>query len=65
MALIPFDSNHHDNQYFQALKGQASPYMGKEIFPEELATTIRFVAKGETPIQDSFNVEILVAVAHW
>jgi len=62
MGLILLSSNHNDNQFFQALKAQASAYMGKEVSPEELEGTVRSVAKGEAPIQQSFTTRQHVAM---
>jgi DNA-binding NarL/FixJ family response regulator len=62
MGLILLSSNHNDNQFFQALKAQASAYLGKEVSPEELESTVRQVANGESPIQQSFTTRQKVAM---
>lgn len=62
MGLILLSSNHNDNQFFQALKAQASAYMKKDITPGQLNDVVRSVARGETPIQEAFTNRQQVAM---
>ncbi|MDP2919323.1 MAG: response regulator transcription factor [Dehalococcoidia bacterium] len=62
MGLILLSSTHNDSQFFQALKAQASAYMKKEVAPEELNSAVRSVARGESPIQETFTTRQKVAM---
>jgi len=62
MGLILLSSNHSDSQLFQALKLKASAYLKKEVSPEELLETVRGVARGEEPIQETFSTRQKVAL---
>jgi DNA-binding NarL/FixJ family response regulator len=62
MGLILLSSNHNDNDLFQALKVQAAAYMDKATSPEDLTSTVRCVARGESPINESFSSRQEVAM---
>jgi DNA-binding NarL/FixJ family response regulator len=55
IGVVVLTSNPDDAQLFQALKAQAVAYLSKEITPEELVNTIRRVARGEHPINESLT----------
>jgi DNA-binding NarL/FixJ family response regulator len=61
IGIIMLTSNPEDNQLFQALKAQASAYLSKEASPEKLINTIRCVASGEYPINESLTMKPSVA----
>ena len=53
IGVVVLTSNPTDDQLFQALKGQAGAYLSKEITADQLVNTIRRVANGEHPINES------------
>ncbi|HEY82264.1 MAG TPA: response regulator transcription factor [Dehalococcoidia bacterium] len=55
IGVVVLTSTPDDAQLFQALKAQAVAYLSKEITPEELVDTIRRVARGEHPINESLT----------
>jgi len=55
IGVIVLTSNPSDAQLFQALKAQAVAYLNKEVTAEELVNTIRRVARGEHPINESLT----------
>lgn len=55
IGVIVLTSNPSDAQLFQALKGQAGAYLSKEITADQLVDTIKRVARGEHPINESFT----------
>lgn len=55
VGVIVLTSNPNDAQLFQALKAQAVAYISKEITADQLISTIRRVAGGEHPINDSLT----------
>jgi DNA-binding NarL/FixJ family response regulator len=55
IGVIVLTSNPDDNQLFLALKAQAVAYLSKEITGNQLVETIRRVAKGEHPINESLT----------
>ena len=61
IAVIVLTSTPNDAELFQALKAQAVAYMSKGITAEQLADTIRRVAIGEHPINDSLTTRPKVA----
>ncbi len=61
IGVIMLTSNPEDNQLFQVLKAQAVAYLSKEITAEQLIETVRRVAKGEHPINDSLTTRPKVA----
>jgi DNA-binding NarL/FixJ family response regulator len=61
IAVILFTSNPNDAQLFQALKAQAAAYLNKEITVDELAETVRRVARGDHPINESLTTRPKVA----
>jgi len=48
-------SNPNDTQLFQALKAQAAAYLDKEVTADQLVDTVRRVARGEHPINESLT----------
>jgi DNA-binding NarL/FixJ family response regulator len=55
IGVVVLTSTPDDAQLFQALKAQAVAYLSKEVTPEELIDTIRRVARGEHPINESLT----------
>jgi len=54
IGVIVLTTNHNDVQLFQALKAQAAAYLNKGITADDLFNTIRRVAHGEHPINETF-----------
>ncbi len=61
IGVIVLNSNPNDTQLFQALKAQAAAYLNKEITADQLVDTIRRVARGEHPINESLTTRPKVA----
>ena len=61
IGVIVLTSNPNDAQLFEALKAQAVAYLGKDITADQLADTIRRVAHGEHPINESLTTRPKVA----
>lgn len=61
IGVIALTSNVDDNQLFQALKAQAVAYLSKEVTAEQLINTVRRVARGEHPINESLATRPKVA----
>ena len=61
IGVVMLTSNPNDAQLFQALKAQAAAYLSKEITADQLADTIRRVARGEHPINESLTTRPNVA----
>jgi two-component system response regulator DegU len=61
IGIVALSSNTSDRQLFQALKTQVSAYLNKELSADELAGTIRRVAGGEHPINESLVTRPSVA----
>ncbi len=55
IGVIVLTSNPNDAQLFHVLKAQAVAYLSKEITANHLADTIRRVARGEHPINESLT----------
>jgi DNA-binding NarL/FixJ family response regulator len=55
VGVIILTANTDDAQVLQALKAQAGAYHNKEITADELVETIRRVARGEHPINESLT----------
>jgi DNA-binding NarL/FixJ family response regulator len=55
IGVIILTSNPDDNQLFLALKAQAVAYLSKEVTEQQLIETIRRVARGEHPINESLT----------
>ncbi len=55
IAIIVLASNPNDEQLFEVLKGQAASYLSKESTAEKLLDSIRRVAHGEHPINESLT----------
>jgi DNA-binding NarL/FixJ family response regulator len=61
-AVIVLASDINDDHIFEAIKRQASAYLSKDIRSKELVDTVRRVANGEHPINDSLSKRPKVAV---
>jgi two-component system, NarL family, response regulator DegU len=61
VAIVVLASNPNDEQLFEVLKGQAASYLRKESTAEQLVETIRRVAHGEHPINESLTTRPKVA----
>lgn len=61
VGVIVLTSTPNDAQLFQALKAQAVAYISKEITTDQLVSTIRRVAGGEHPINESLTTRPKVA----
>ncbi len=61
IGVIVLTSNPTDAQLFQALKAQAAAYLTKEVTADQLVDTVRHVARGEHPINESLTTRPKVA----
>ena len=61
ISVVVMTSGLDDTLPFQALKAQASAYLSKEVSVDELVDTIRRVAHGEYPINESLTAKPRVA----
>ncbi len=61
IGVVVLTSNPTDAQLFQSLKAQAVAYLSKEVTAEQLADTIRRVARGDHPINESLTARPKVA----
>ena len=61
IGIIVLTSTPNDTQLFQALKAQAAAYLNKELTADQLVDTIRHVARGEHPINESLTARPNVA----
>jgi two-component system response regulator DegU len=61
IAIIILASNPNDEQLFEVLKGQAASYLNKETSGDALVDTVRRVARGEHPINESLTTRPKVA----
>jgi two-component system, NarL family, response regulator DegU len=61
VAVVVLASNPNDEQLFEVLKGQAASYLSKESTATQLIETIRRVAHGEHPINESLTTRPKVA----
>jgi two-component system, NarL family, response regulator DegU len=61
IAIVVLASNPSDEQLFEVLKGQAASYLSKETTADKLLETIRRVAHGEHPINESLTTRPKVA----
>ena len=57
IGVVVLTSCLDDTLHFQALKAQASAYLSKEVSVDELVDTIRRVARGEYPINESLTAK--------
>jgi len=55
IGVVILTSNPDDNQLFAALKAQAVAYLNKEVTEQQLIETVRRVARGEHPINESLT----------
>jgi two-component system, NarL family, response regulator DegU len=55
IGVITLTSNTDDNQLFAALKAQAVAYISKEVSADRIIETVRRVARGEHPINESLT----------
>jgi two-component system, NarL family, response regulator DegU len=56
IATIIFTSYPNDEQLFLALKAQAAAYLSKEATTDQIISTIKRVASGEYPINESLSI---------
>ena len=61
IGVVVMTSSLDDTQPFQAIKSQASAYLSKEVTADELVYTIRRVAHGEYPINESLTTKPTLA----
>jgi two-component system response regulator DegU len=61
VGIIALTSNDNDVQLFEALKAQAAACLNKEITSEQLVDTIRYVSRGEHPINESLVTHPVLA----
>jgi DNA-binding NarL/FixJ family response regulator len=61
IAVMIFTSYPDDEQLFLALKAQAASYTSKEVSTEDIIGTLRRVARGEYPINESLHTRPRVA----
>lgn len=61
IGIIALTSNYNDMQIFEALKSQASACLDKEVTAEQLIETVRRVAKGEHPINETLVTHPILA----
>ena len=61
VAIIMLTSNPNDAQLFQILKAQGAAYLNKEVTADQLVDTVRRVARGEHPINESLTTRPKVA----
>lgn len=61
IGVIVLTSSPDDAQLFQALKAQAVSYLSKAVTADQLIDTIRRVARGEHPINESLTARPKVA----
>ena len=57
IGVVALTSGLDDTQPFQALKAQASACLSKEVSVDEVVDTIRRVARGEYPINESLTTK--------
>lgn len=55
VGVVILTSEPNDGQIFEALKEQAAAYLGKDITAQQLSDTIRSVARGGHPINDTLT----------
>jgi len=61
IGVIVLASDPNDTQLFRVLKAQAAAYLNKEITADQLVDTVRRVAHGEHPINESLTTRPKVA----
>ena len=61
IGVIVLASNPNDTQLFRVLKAQAAAYLNKDITADQLVDTVRHVAHGEHPINESLTTRPQVA----
>jgi len=61
VGIVVMASSPNDEQLLEVLKGQAASYISKETTADQLAETIRRVARGEHPINESLTTHPKVA----
>ena len=57
IGVVALTSGLDDTQFLRAIKAQASAYLSKEVTPDELVDTIKRVAHGEYPINESLTAK--------
>jgi DNA-binding NarL/FixJ family response regulator len=61
IGIVALTSNDNDVWLFEALKAQAAACLSKEITPEQLVDTVRHVARGEHPINETLVTHPILA----
>jgi len=61
IGVVILSANSSETQLFQALKAQASAFVSKDVTAEQLAETLRRVARGEHPINETLTTNPKVA----
>ena len=61
IGVIVLTSNPNDDQLFQVIKAQATAYLSKEATADQLTDTVKRVANGEHPINESLTSRPKVA----
>ena len=61
IGVVVLTTSPNDAQLFQALKAQAMAYLGKSITADQLVDTVKRVASGEHPINESLVTRPKVA----
>jgi DNA-binding NarL/FixJ family response regulator len=61
VGVILLTSTPNDKQLFQAIKAQATAYLSKETSADQLVDTVKRVAHGEHPINESLTIRPKVA----
>lgn len=62
LGIVLLGSESGDTQLVKALEIQASAYLKKESTPEELKDAVRCVARGESPIHETYTARGKVAL---
>ena len=57
IGVVALTSGLDDTQFLRAIKAQASAYLSKEVTSDELVDTIKRVARGEYPINESLTAK--------
>jgi two-component system, NarL family, response regulator DegU len=61
IGVVILTPNPSDDQLFQAIKAQASAYLGKDVTGQQLIDVVRRTARGEHPINESLTTNPRVA----
>jgi len=66
VAIVLLTPQPDDSQLFQAIRARVSAYLSRQATPDDLLTTIRKVASGQYPINDTFvsNPKVVERILH-